>query len=492
MKFSKKIALALCATLFTVGVASAKPVSYLRGTIQYDPAKTYNSYIIISTRGTAKLIDRNGNLVHEWETFEANPQPNRLYQGGYLLTSLYPMLKGNDYFQDRISVALLDWDGNVVREFTRLEKTDKPTMKQHKPEADGSYWLSRQHHDYQLEGDPVGYFSSVANVKKDGKMMVLSHCNAMNPAISDKQLLDDIIVIVDKDQNILWQWKASDHFEDLGFNEEGRAALKARKISGKMPHGGVDWLHINCVSWLGPNKWYDAGDERFHPDNIICDGRESSHIFIIDHKTGKIVWKVTPPFIGEDAKLGPLSGIHSTHMIPKGLPGEGNILLFDNGGTGVTDLYNSQAHAYSRIVEFDPLSKKIVWEYSPLKMIKDINQADNFFFSSYISSVQRLPNGNTLICEGSSSRIFEVSPYGDIVWEYINPYTQGFYNTTYRAYAVPYDYIPQLKKPTETAVKPPKFLEPIILPDVNGNYPKMLPKLDKREFHPIYLKVNAR
>ena len=41
--------------------------------------------------------------------------------------------------------------------------------------------------------------------------------------------------------------------------------------------GGMgDWMHINSMSVLGPNKWYDAGDERFHPENIIWDGREAN------------------------------------------------------------------------------------------------------------------------------------------------------------------------------------------------------------------------
>ena len=80
------------------------------------------------------------------------------------------------------------------------------------------------------------------------------------------------------------------------------------------------------------------------------------------------------------------------------------------------------------------------------------------FFSSYISSAQRLPNGNTMIVEGAYSRAFEVTPEKEIVWEYIGP-TYKFPNgmtghTLYRSYRIPYDYIPQLAKPVETAVVP--------------------------------------
>ena len=53
-----------------------------------------------------------------------------------------------------------------------------------------------------------------------------------------------------------------------------------------------DWMHINSMSVLGPNKWYDAGDKRFHPDNIIIDCRDANIILIIEKATGDIVWKI--------------------------------------------------------------------------------------------------------------------------------------------------------------------------------------------------------
>jgi hypothetical protein len=72
--------------------------------------------------------------------------------------------------------------------------------------------------------------------------------------------------------------------------------------------------------------------------------------------------------------------------------------------------------------------------------------------------MQRQPNGNTLITEGTDGRIFEVSTDGDIVWDYINPVigngplTQGepvppnmnnpdwFRNLLFRSYRYPLDY----------------------------------------------------
>jgi hypothetical protein len=85
----------------------------------------------------------------------------------------------------------------------------------------------------------------------------------------------------------------------------------------------------------------------------------------------------------------------------------GNILLFDNVGV----------KGYSRVLEFDPVAREIVWQYG--------GQAQEPFFSRAIGSCQRLPNGNTLITDSESGRAFEIAPDRAIVWEYVNPHRAG-------------------------------------------------------------------
>ncbi|XXZ13806.1 hypothetical protein WMF18_04120 [Sorangium sp. So ce315] len=98
--------------------------------------------------------------------------------------------------------------------------------------------------------------------------------------------------------NIVWQWRAHEHVEELGFDEAARAVLR-RAPNLRAPGAGAlgagptaagvgDWLHINSLSLLGPNRWYDAGDERFHPDNLIWDAREANIIVIVDKRTGRV------------------------------------------------------------------------------------------------------------------------------------------------------------------------------------------------------------
>ena len=105
----------------------------------------------------------------------------------------------------------------------------------------------------------------------------------------------------------------------------------------------------------------------------------------------------------------------------------------------------SMAHnGRSYILEVDPVEKKVVWKY----------ENGLQFFSPSQSTVQRLPNGNTMICESSGARLFEVTRTGDLVWEYAVEWHRVFG----RASRYPYDYCPQLElleKPEETRVVPP-------------------------------------
>ncbi len=143
-------------------------------------------------------------------------------------------------------------------------------------------------------------------------------------------------------------------------------------------------------------------------------------------------------------------------MIPRGLPSEGNILIFDNGGEAgfgnANDacwdgVYNARRY-YSRVLEINPVTLEIVWSYGDKRDFAEHSRTK--FFSAICSGMQRLPNGNTMICEAASARVFEVTPEGEIVWEYIDPV--GF---TFRAHRYPYSWIPQVAIPLEKAVNPP-------------------------------------
>jgi hypothetical protein len=396
----------------------------------------------------------NGNVVRLWKGLHGFP--TKLLPGGQVMASLG--VRSPKYgFMDYTDVVQVDWDGNVVWKFDQYEYIEDPGQE--------GMWMARQHHDYQREGNPVGYYAPGLDPKVEGgNTLILGHKDVTDPRISDKPLLDDVIYEVNWDGDIIWEWVCSEHFDEMDFSEAAKNAM-ARNPTMVVGEGQIgDWMHMNSVSTLGPNRWFDEGDKRFHPDNIIWDGRQTNIIAITDKESGKIVWQVGPDYDRNPAlrKMGWIIGQHHAHMIPRGLPGAGNILVFDNGGfsgygspnPGAPTGHNDALIDYSRIIEFDPVTLKVVWQYSYVEAgyLPKMNNSD--FYSPLISSAQRLPNGNTLITEGSLGRIFEVTKGYEIVWEYISPYygINNNANFVYRAYRFPYDWVPQLDRPEEKEI----------------------------------------
>jgi len=248
----------------------------------------------------------------------------------------------------------------------------------------------------------------------------------------------------------------------VGFDPQSLNTLHRHpNIHAEIGEGMADWNHMNSMSMLGPNRWFDKGDLLFHPDNIIWSSRQTNILAITDKQTGAVVWQIGPNYDTTAAlrNLGWIIGPHHVHMIPRGLPGEGNILIFDNGGwagygapnPGAPTGFNNALRDSSRVLEIDPQSLEIVWQYTP-KEAGFVPLADNYkFYSGYISSAQRLPNGNTLITEGADGRLFEITPDYELVWEYMSPFFALKENTNYlyRAYRYPYEWIPQLDEPRE-------------------------------------------
>jgi hypothetical protein len=446
------------------------PTVFPHGTTIYNPEKCFNGYTLFGTEveseGTV-LIDMNGNVVKQWRDICQAEHPPKLLKGGYLAgTKRTTIEKKGRIWGDEHSTdfVIVDWQDKVVR---RIPKAG-------------------MHHDYQIQGNPVGYHAPGLPVDNwKGKLLILSHKIVENKAITDKPLYDDYIVEVDKDDKIVWEWLGSDHFDEMNFSPEMKKALRKFPTFSMTRTPGVkggDWIHVNSASYIGPNKWYDEDPVKynvFNPENVIISNRQTNTSCIIEKTTGKIVWQIGPLYYSDIVwefggkkykraykKLGQIIGQHHTHMIPKGLPGEGNILIYDNGGYAGYGPRNPGAHLgwsdarrdYSRVIEIDPTNLKIKWRHSA-KVMGMRNKYQ--FYSDYVSSAQRLPNGNTLITNGAVGQVQEVTPDHEIVWEYISPYynEKGKFNLVYRAYRIPYDYVPQLEKPKEQAVIPPKITD---------------------------------
>ena len=422
---------------------SAPPRVYPTGVTVYDPQRTYNSFVSFSAPdGKTHLIDMNGNEVHRWPFagLPGNVIDPKLLDGarGHVLLQLSdtPDPRGG-LFTNR-TVGELDWSGKTVWEWG----TQAP---------DGA---ARQNHDW-------------ARLPNGNTLLLVAVPRAV-PSLGHKIIGDQAIEEVTPGGSIVWSWVAGDHLREFGFSAAGMRYLRERvRRNPPEPYG---YLEINDMQVLGPNRWFAAGDLRFTPGNIMIDTRKGNVILILDKRTGKAVWRLGPDFPGSEFSpdqriqrqdlprpVDQLSGQHDAHLIPEGLPGAGNLLVFDDqGGAGFPPAALG-IYAGSRVLEIDPVSKQIVWQYTGANSGRPVWT----FFSSFVSSAQRLPNGNTLIDEGMNGRFFQITPHGDVVWEYVVPFVsqdtvggKPFSSSlTYRAQAVPYDWVPEGTPHSELPVR---------------------------------------
>jgi hypothetical protein len=268
---------------------------------------------------------------------------------------------------------------------------------------------------YTETGDRT-YHHDLARIPNGNTLIVCSRqVTYLN--ISSKVLTDDCLLEVDPNDNIVFTWQTADHFDDFGFSDAAKALIAAQ---------AGDWAHMNSAEIVPANNYHDA---RFKPGNIIVSYRYLNMVIIVDPSTGSIVWQTSNITIGQ----------HDATMLKNGLPGAGNILIFDNGMTNVGDNPGvTPGRLYSRVVEMNPLDFSIAYEYNASLSGYPIY----WFYGSFVGSAQRLPNGNTLIDEGPDGRIFEVTAAGQLVWEWVNPIASATASTlVYRAEKVPLNWL---------------------------------------------------
>ena len=239
-----------------------------------------------------------------------------------------------------------------------------------------------------------------------------------------------VIMEVDREGNPVWEHRDSDHHHDARRTESGGAIYLtvekvpddlAAQVKGGLPRKGDMWSDTLVeIDASGNRIWEwrshehldtetdiithcDFRDEWAHGntivplsgDRVMVSFRNISTVGIIHKNTGRWTWKIDYNTLAQQ---------HDPSMLHNG-----NVLIFDNGAHR-----KSHPLPHSRVIEVSTSTSEIVWSYTDTPLYN--------FFSSYISGARRLPNGNTLITEGMFGRIFQVTPAGEVVWEYISPH----------------------------------------------------------------------
>jgi hypothetical protein len=425
------------------------------GLIRNDPG-AYAGYTLLSPLQSTStfLIDMNGRVVKTWETDSTPASLAYLLESGNLLRA---GLAANAPFGRTAGgggkMQEFGWNGELVWDFAYGTPT------------------AIQHHDFIRL--PNGNILMVVKVRKTAAEAIAA--GRIPSTVEGTEVQPDSLIEIKPTGKtggeIVWEWHVWDHliqdvdkdkanFGDVAAHPE-RIDINFNVVAGR--RANPDWTHFNAVAY-NPDL-----------DQVVVSLRTFGEIWIIDHSTttreaagktggrsgkgGDLLYRWGNPRVyragtAEDQRL---YGQHNAHWISRGLEGAGHLLIYNNGDTRPGTRYSSieeivlPVDANGRYTlgadkKYGP--DRAAWSYSAP------NPTD--FYSVNISGVQRLPNGNTLICAGAPGIVFEVTPQKKVVWQYNLPGfgARGGNNArqVFRAYRYGPDF-PGLKGKTLTAGK---------------------------------------
>ena len=435
------------------GAAGKQEAKYipLKLGLSLNDRRAFQGYTLLAPLDSTNtyLLDMQGKVVQSWASDCLPALYPMLLENGHLLR---PGSIGND---SRVfgpgpgvggRIQEFTWEGKMVWDFR--------------------FYNARQLPHHNMTRLPNG---NVLLIVWDRKAAEEAIAAGRRPEMTgDTHLLPDSLVEIKPTGpttgDVVWEWHLWDHLiqdfdktkanygnvrehpelVNLNFGEDelnpppaAKAGPDKAKSSGKAaaqtpaprpPRVNQNWTHFNGVAY-NPEL-----------DQIVVSVHGFSEFWILDHSTttaeaashaggrggkgGDLLYRWGNPRAYRagtkaDQKL---FHQHNAHWIAKGLPGEGHLLVFNNGNGRTAGDYSSVdelalpvdsrgGYAYKPGAAYGP--DQLVWSYSAPKT--------SDFYSSYISGCQRLPNGNTLICSGANGTVFEVTPSKEIVWKYINP-----------------------------------------------------------------------
>jgi hypothetical protein len=350
------------------------------GVLVHDKGRAYPGYNLYCSevKAEAYLMDMSGKIVHTWTYPEIRPWRWRVVE----------MLDNGDLLVINKNLALikLDWHSNLI--WTRQLLV---------------------HHDVTVAPDNTMYILTMEMTEYKGVLVRF-----------------DIISRLDFSGEEIDRWRSYDHLDEIKLTFDqcsfldvmldslsvgehgpmpGRIPGKVELIPTKTGTRYYDYFHVNTINLLPPTRLGDR-DPRFRAGNLLVCFRNVNQICVLDKDTKQILW-----VWGE----GELEWPHHPVMLDNG-----NIVIFDNG----------VSREYSRIIEVNPLTEEIEWEYS--------GDPPQTFYSHTKGAAQRFPNGNTMICDSGNGRIFEVTREGEVVWEWFNPATKDDHRVqVFRMYRFP-------------------------------------------------------
>jgi hypothetical protein len=367
-----------------VGLSEISAEEGESGVIFYNQEKAYHGYNLYATRNTSEafLLDMEGQIVHRWI------YPPKKSGGSTPIV----MLENGDLVVVKTSVGLLrvNWDSQAIWQEGLLAHHDVARA------PDGSFYVIAR--DIKEHRNLMVNFPAIIHLTADGEEIdrwsAYDHLDELKSVLDTRSFLDTVL---------------DSALGDLS-EEGGESSELKKKIAYRRYH--YNYFHMNGIDVL-PVNLSGKGNSRFREGNLLVCIRNVNQIAVLEKDTHRILWAW-----GE----GELEWPHHPTMLENG-----HILVFDNG----------VKRGFSRVLELDPVAGDIVWQYTA--------DPPEDFHSYYRGSAQRLPNGNTLICESDKGRVFEVTEQGEVVWTWLNPITRrGHREVLYRMLRWPADHVDRL------------------------------------------------
>lgn len=353
----------------------------IRAATVMNTGKAYEgvTLVTLNEQTTVYLLDMEGKVVHRWhapyEPGEGKKKVRTYVRNAKLFPNgdLLVIYSGTGVTPYGLAIAKIDKDSRLIWRYT----------------------TRATHHDFYVD-------------EENGNIYALTHEIISRPLPGaeslDYPILADGIVTLSPDGEEIAHISLLEALRDSPY-------FYLIQNSKKMNKRGKNWDfgHANSIVKLEPSLAEKF--PMFKPGDLLVSFRNLNALAVIDRDTNKAKW----------ALEGVTSGQHTAVFLPNG-----NILVFDN------QWHQKQ---YSRIIELDPVTKNIVWQYGGRE-----NQA---FFTRTTGMSQALPGERVLIVEAKKGRAFEITKQGQLVWDLTLAKPSG---TVFSAYRYPAESILFLKE----------------------------------------------
>lgn len=356
----------------------------------------------------AYLVDASGEIKHQWE-FGVTGNNAYLYPDGTLMRlSQEPEIKLFDGRGSAGRIQKVDWNGKLLWDFKFCSDSHL------------------QHHDFELLPNGNVLLIDWERLSREEAI----HAGRDPDKLGADEIYSERIVEI-KPQGLtggeeVWQWRLWDHLvqdHDASLPNYGKPSETPRRVDiNYMRDDNADWIHMNAV------------DYHAELDQIIMSARYFDEFWVIDHSTSKdevktsqggryghggdLLYRCGNPMSYQQGTLEDklLFGQHNCMWIPQGFPGAGEITLFNNGTSEPRTGYSSADQFRLPVDDAGKYRMTSPYKFQPPQVVWSYSRGPEMF-SFRISGVERLANGNTLVCSGHQPWILEVAPDKTVVWE---------------------------------------------------------------------------